>query len=233
MKLRPVQLATLVGLLAVLLVMASGLAAQEATPNFPLTATSLANANAGIGATATITPLPSLTPGAGAAATTAPTEAPAVGNPSVTPLPSLTPGARITLTPLPSLTPFGQLLPTQPPTDAPPATRTPAPSLTPLPSLTPGVAVIVGEAVGQDATPSSGEVVQEETTIVDEAQAQSADLAPIRIVVPSVSPAQEAPPAPEGAAGLGTLVLLLGLAGATVVGLLMLARDRYRDHRDE
>jgi hypothetical protein len=32
---------------------------------------------------------------------------------------------------------------------------------------------------------------------------------------------------------LGTQILLMGLGGATVVGLLMLARDRYREHADD
>ncbi|HYO87938.1 MAG TPA: hypothetical protein VER79_04775 [Candidatus Limnocylindrales bacterium] len=201
MKLRLPQLAILVGLLAALLIMASGLAAQEATPNFPLTATALSGGGSGTAATATITPLPSLTPGAAA-----------------------------TLTPLPSLTPAGQVAPTRAPTEVIVATTTPAPSLTALPSLTP---VMEGVAAGAEATPTSVIIGSMEDALgISEAQ-PTADLAPIRIVVPYVSPAQEPPPAPEGAAGLGTLVLLMGLGGATVVGLLMLARDRYRHQGDE
>ncbi len=201
MKLRPLQLAIPVGLLAVLLILASGLAAQEATPNFPLTATALAGGGSGTAATATITPLPSLTPGAAA-----------------------------TLTPMPSLTAVGQAAPTQAPTEAVAATATPASSLTALPSLTP---VMESAAAGAEATPTSVIVGSMEGALgISEAQ-PTADLAPIRIVVPYVSPAQEPPPAPEGAAGLGTLVLLMGLGGATVVGLLMLARDRYRDQGDD
>lgn len=267
MKSRPLQTAILVSLLAALLIMASGLAAQEATSGFALTATWLAGG--GKLGDATLTPLPSLTPGTGGAAATRvpatvpaitspsatpwpsstplpsltpatgggavatlpPATVPAVTNPTTTPLPSLTAGPRLTVTSLPSLTPGGQTAATQAVTESvPAATRTLAPSSTPLPSLTPAVA---GGAGGGEATPEAGEAVPTESAGVTEATQSASDLAAIRIVVPSVSLAQEAPTAPETAAGLGTLILLMGLGGATVVGLLMLARDRFRDHSDE
>ena len=159
------------------------------------------------GLAASLTPLPSLTPGGPAFVTATPV--PADGQ-AVTPLPSLTPGLGATLTPLPSLTPMGTPAPTEPPTAEPTAVPSVAPSLTPLPTLTPAAGA--GDGSG---TTSSG------------------DLAPVVFEVPYVTAEQEPPAPPASAAGMGTLILLMGLGGATVIGLLMLARDRYRDHREE
>ena len=240
MKLRSLQLVILAGMLAALF-MASGLSAQEDVGNLALTATALAGG--GSGGPVTITPLPSLTPGGPAVRTSTPrppnqptvtrppnelptltplpsltpggpafvtaTPVPADGQ-AVTPLPSLTPGLGATLTPLPSLTPMGTPAPTEPPTAEPTAVPSVAPSLTPLPTLTPAAGA--GDGSG---TTSSG------------------DLAPVVFEVPYVTAEQEPPAPPASAAGMGTLILLMGLGGATVIGLLMLARDRYRDHREE
>jgi hypothetical protein len=224
MKLRSLQLVILPGLLAALLIMASSLAAQDNTGNFALTATALAGGGS-VPGTATITPLPSLTPGGPVVVTSTP----AVPTPLASALPSLTPGLRASLTPLPSLTPMGQTAPTEAPTVEPTRIVTLSPSSTPLPSLTEIGAAPAGEMAG---TPS-GEV-QLEATVQDAGATAAADgLAPVSIEVPYVSLEQEPPAAPEGAAGLGTLILLFGLGGATVIGLLMLARDRYRDHRED
>jgi hypothetical protein len=122
-------------------------------------------------------------------------------------------------------TPAATTEPTVPPT----ATVVPAATSTPLPSLTPVGAAPAAELVG---TPS-GEVQLEATAQDSEATAEAEGLAPVAFEVPYVTPEQEAPPPPSSAAGMGTLILLFGLGGATIIGLLMLARDRYRDHREE
>ena len=224
MKLRSLHLALLLGLVAASLLMASGLAAQD-TGGFALTATALAGG--ATGGTATITPLPSLTPGGPPVLTSTP--APAVASPAATGLPTLTPGLRATLTLLPSLTPMGTPAPATAAVVPATATTVPAASSTPLPSLTPAGAAPAGELAG---TPS-GEVLLEATAQDAEATAEAEGLAPVSFEVPYVTPEQEAPPPPASAAGMGTLILLFGLGGATVIGLLMLARDRYRDHREE
>lgn len=210
MKLRSLQSVILLGLVAALLLMASGLAAQDAVSDFAATATALAG-NTGTSGTATITPLPSLTPGGPAVATSTPLPAASAAPETVMP----------SLTPLPSLTPEGQLPPTA--TAGPIATSTPAPSETP----------IEGAPAAELAGTPSGEVQLEATAQDAEATAEAEGLAPVAFEVPYVTPEQEAPPPPSGAAGMGTLILLFGLGGATVIGLLMLARDRYRDHREE
>jgi hypothetical protein len=222
MKLPALKLVIVPILVAALLMLAVGASAQDTVGDFALTATALAGG--ATGGTATITPLPSLTPGGPAVATSTP--APAVASPAATGLPTLTPGLRASLTPLPSLTPMGTPAPTEAATNEPTAVPTLAATSTPLPSLTPVSAAPVDELAG---TPS-GEVELEATAQDAAVTAQSQGLAPVRIEVPYVTPAQDPPVAPEGAAGMGTLILLFGLGGATVIGLLMLARDRYRDH---
>lgn len=198
MKLRSLQLAAVIVVLATVLFMAFGAAAQEDIGNLALTATALAGGD-----------LVSATP-------------------SVTPLPSLTPGLRASLTPLPSLTPQGTPAPTEVPTETQAASLTPAPSLTPLPSQTPvpaGAAVEAGQPTAAPEAPA--------TAAGQPGAGEPSDLAAISIGVPYVSAAQKLPDAPTQAAGVGTLILLIGLGGATVIGLLMLARDRFRDHREE
>jgi hypothetical protein len=225
MKLRSLQLALLLGLAAALLLMASGLAAQDTAGGFALTATALAGG--ATGGTATITPLPSLTPGGAPVLTSTP--APAGASPVATGLPTLTPGLRASLTPLPSLTPMGTPAPATATTVPTTATTAPVASSTPLPSLTPVEAAPAGET----ASTPSGEVQLEATAQDAAATAEAQGLAPVSFEVPYVTPEQETPPPPASAAGMGTLILLFGLGGATVIGLLMLARDRYRDHRQE
>ncbi len=228
MKLRSLQLAAVLVLMATALFMAFGAAAQEDIANLALTATALAGGDT---ATPSVTPLPSLTPGGSPLATSTP--APGGNVLPVTPLPSVTPGLRASLTPLPSLTPPGTPAPTEVPTETQAASLTPAPSSTPLPSQTP---VPDGAAVESSAPTTAPEALTTapEATAADQAPvADQSSLAPISIGVPYVSVAQKAPEAPTQAAGVGTLILLIGLGGATVIGLLMLARDRFRDHRDD
>lgn len=225
MKLRSLQLAAVIVVLATVLFMAFGAAAQEDIGNLALTATALAGGDL-VSATPSVTPLPSLTPGGGPAATS--TSAPGGNVIAATPLPSLTPGLRASLTPLPSLTPQGTPAPTEVPTETQAASLTPAPSLTPLPSQTPvpaGAAVEAGQPTAAPEAPA--------TAAGQPGAGEPSDLAAISIGVPYVSAAQKLPDAPTQAAGVGTLILLIGLGGATVIGLLMLARDRFRDHREE
>lgn len=225
MKLRTLPVALVVGLLAALLVLATGVAAQDDTGNLALTATALAGgAPSGPGVRATLTPLPSLTPGGAAVQTSTPVPA----NATSTPLPSVTPGQRASVTPLPSLTAVGEQ-PAAASVTPEPAVPTEAPTSTPLPSLTPEVAGVAGEEAG---TPS-GEVQLEVTAQEAAATAIGEGLAPVSLEVPYVTVEQEPPGAPASAAGMGTLILLFGLGGATVIGLLMLARDRYRDHSSD